>query len=245
MILVSIIKLAIVALDTVIMAPVVVAVAMFDQRAAYRVCQLWVWLNLLVCGVRVHAHRLAELDPRAAYVFMSNHLSQYDVLAVVAALEEFQLRWVAKKELLRVPFFGWALRRTGHIIIDRSDHDSAIASLRAAREQMAEGISVMIFPEGTRGTPGGPLLPLKKGGFMLALETGFPIVPLAIRGSGRLLPRGSWMPMRGDVEVVVGAPIPVANADRDELMRRVREFLDAWVGDAAPRPRAQLAPDPV
>lgn len=231
----SLIKLAIVALNTVVVAPVVVAVATFDQRASYRVSQVWVWVNLLACGVRVHAHRLGTLDPDRAYVFMSNHVSQYDILAVVAALEEFQLRWVAKKELTRIPVFGWALRHTGHIIIDRSNHEEAIASLRAARTQMEDGISVMIFPEGTRGVAGQPLLPFKKGGFMLALETGFPIVPLAIRGSGRILPRGSLSPLRGDIEVVVGPPIPVGGLERDELMRRVRDFLTAYVDDAHPR----------
>lgn len=245
MILVSIIKLAIVALNTLVVAPVIVVIATFDQRAAYRVCQLWVWINLVVCGVRVHAHRLATLDPRRAYVFMSNHVSQYDVLAVVAALEEFQLRWVAKKELTRIPVFGWALRHTGHIIIDRSNQQQAIASLRAARTQLEEGLSVMIFPEGTRGLTGQPLLPFKKGGFMLALETGFPIVPLAIRGSGRILPRGSLTPRRGDVEVVVGPPIPVDGLDRDELMQRVRDFLTAYVDDTRPRTGDELAAEAI
>ena len=242
---VSLIKLAIVALNTIIVAPLVVAIATFDQRASYRVCQLWVWINLVACGVRVHVQRLGSLDPRHAYVFMSNHVSQYDVLAVVAALEEFQLRWVAKKELTRIPVFGWALKHSGHIIIDRSNHEQAIASLRAARTQMEDGISVMIFPEGTRGAAGQPLLPFKKGGFMLALETGFPVVPLAIRGSGRILPRGSLSPASGDIEVVVGPPIPVAGLDRDELMRRVRDFLSSYVDDAHPRTSDELAAQPV
>ena len=241
----SLIKLAIVALNTVVLAPVVVAVATFDERASYRVSQLWAWANLVACGVRVHAHRLATLDPHRAYVFMSNHVSQYDILAVVAALEEFQLRWVAKKELTRIPVFGWALRRAGHIVIDRSDTQQAIASLRAARTQLEGGISVMIFPEGTRGVTGQPLLPFKKGGFMLALETGFPIVPLAIRGSGRILPRGSLSPGRGDIEVVVGPPIPVAGLDRDELMGRVRDFLTAYVDDAHPLTRDELAAEAI
>lgn len=238
---VSLIKLAIVALNTVVIAPTVAVVATFDERLSYRVSQLWVWINLVACGVRVHVQRLATLDPGRAYVFMSNHMSQYDVLAVVAALEEFQLRWVAKKELTRIPVFGWALKHSGHIIIDRSSHEQAIASLRAARTKMEDGISVMIFPEGTRGAAGRPLLPFKKGGFMLALETGFPIVPLAIRGSGRILPRGSLLPASGDIEVVVGPPIPVTGLDRDELMRRVRDFLSSYVDDTRARTRDELA----
>jgi len=240
LILVNLIKLAIVAVNTVVLGPIAVAVATFDERASYRVCQMWVWANLVGCGVRVHAHRLATLDTNRAYIFMSNHVSQYDVLAAVAALEEFQLRWVAKKELTRIPVFGWAMKHTGHIVIDRSDPQQAIASLRAAGKRMEEGISVMIFPEGTRGVAGKPLLPFKKGGFMLALETGFPIVPLAIRGSGRILPRGAWLPAGGDIEVVVGPPIPVAGLNRDELMRRVHDFLSSYVDDARARTRGEF-----
>src|SRR5262249_27315570 len=183
------------------------------------------WLNLALFGVRLRVRRLARLDPHAPYVFMSNHRSQTDILAVVAALEEFQLRWVAKKELLRIPLFGWALQRTGHIIIDRSDRQQSIASLRAAKGQMLDGVSVVIFPEGTRSEEGQALLPFKKGGFMLALETGFPIVPLVIRGSREILPRGSWQVLAGEIEVIVGAPIEVGGLDREEVMRRVERFM--------------------
>jgi 1-acyl-sn-glycerol-3-phosphate acyltransferase len=232
----SILKLALVAIDTVVLAPIVVAVAAFDQRAAYRVCQLWVRLNLLVCRVRVRPRHLSRLDPRAPFVFMSNHRSQLDILAVVTALHEFQLRWVAKKELTRVPVFGWALRHAGHIIIDRSDTQQAVASLRAARAEMSQGISVVIFPEGTRST-NEELLPLKKGGFMLALETGYPIVPVVVRGSRELLPRGSLHALSGDLEVVVGAPIPVTGVERDDLMRRVEAFMNEHL--AAPVPRVR------
>jgi len=232
-VLLSALKLVLVAIHTVILAPVVVAVAVLDQRAGYRICQLWVRLNLLIYGLRVRATRLAPLDPSLAHVFMSNHRSQLDILAMVKALEDFQLRWVAKVELTRVPLFGWALKHSGHIIIDRRNHVQAIASLRTARTKMLEGVSVMIFPEGTRATLDGPLLPFKKGGFMLALETGFPIVPIAVRGSGELLPRGSWQPASGEIEVIVGAPIPVEGVDRDELIERVRAFMVAQLGARA------------
>lgn len=225
MLLLSILKLLFVTLNTLVTCPLVVLLAMRDERAAYRLCQVWARLNLLACGVRVTSRRLASLDPAKPYVFMSNHRSQFDILAVVAALPEFQLRWVAKKELERVPVFGWALRNAGHIIIDRSDHVQAVTTLNAARDKMAAGVSVMIFPEGTRALPGDDLLPFKKGGFMLALETGFPIVPLAIRGSADVLPSHSWRARAGTIDVVVGEPVAVAGVDRDELMRRVGAFM--------------------
>jgi 1-acyl-sn-glycerol-3-phosphate acyltransferase len=232
----SALKFAVVALDTLIVCPIVVVVALVDQPASYRICQLWARLNLRLYGVTVRTRRLAPLDPTRAYVFMSNHRSQFDILAVIVALSEFQLRWVAKVELTRIPVFGWALRRTGHVIIDRSAHDQAVASLRAAHERMErERICVTIFPEGTRSSSDETLLPFKKGGFMLALETGVPIVPIAVRGSREVLPRGSWQPTSGEIDVVVGAPIAVAGVDRDELMERVRAFMLAHIGPGSAR----------
>ena len=231
----SILKLAFLGLNTLVTAPVVVAVAALDQNRSYHVAQIWARLNLLAFGVSVRTRRLAPLDPSQPYVFMSNHRSHLDVLAAMAALEEFQLRWVAKKELTNVPVFGWALRHTGHVIIDRSNHEQAIASLRAARAQMLDGVSVIIFPEGTRAPTDDELLPFKKGGFMLALETGFPVVPMAVRGSRRLLPKGSRSVAAGEIDLVIGAPIAVDRIDRDTLMARVREFMVVHAG-ARPEP---------
>jgi 1-acyl-sn-glycerol-3-phosphate acyltransferase len=100
---------------------------------------------------------------------------------------------------------------------------------------MEDGVSVVIFPEGTRSAPHQMLLPFKKGGFMLALETGFPIVPIVVRGSREILPRGSWQPAAGEIEVVVGPPIAVEGMTRDELMERVEDFMVEQLGSRAAR----------
>jgi 1-acyl-sn-glycerol-3-phosphate acyltransferase len=239
-VLLSLLKLLGIACNTVLLAPVVVAASMVDGRWGYRLSRLWVRLNLLLSGVRVHARREVPLDPHAAYVFMSNHQSHFDVLAVVAALPEFQLRWVAKKELTRVPLFGWALAHSDHIIIDRSNHVQAMATLRAAAEKMRQGLSVIIFPEGTRGAGDGTLLPFKKGGFVLAQEAGFPIVPLVVAGSADVLSRRGWHIHGGDIDVLVGTPIPVAGLDSDQLMARVREHLERLL----PRTRTRRVAPP-
>jgi 1-acyl-sn-glycerol-3-phosphate acyltransferase len=238
----SLLKLGFVSLHTAAIAPLVAGMALIDEDAAYRLCQLWVRTNLLACDVRVRVRRLAALDPATSYVFMANHRSQFDILAAMAALDEFQLRWVAKKELTHVPLFGWALRTAGHIVIDRSDRHQAISSLRAAWAKMAAGVSVMIFPEGTRAGADEILLPFKKGGFMLALDTGAPIVPLVVRGSAEVLPNRSLWIESGDIEVIVGAPIAVAGRERDDLVRRVRGFmLDHLQGPAPAAHQAAVA----
>lgn len=223
-------KLIGIAVNTAVMAPMVALGAAFDPRRGYELSQLWATINLWLCGVDVESTRKGPLDPTRPYVFMSNHASHFDVLAVVEALPEFQLRWVAKHELADIPIFGWALRRAGHIIIDRSNPEQAVASLRAAKATMESGISVMIFPEGTREGHDHELLPLKKGGFMLALETGFPIVPLAVRDSRAILPRDDWRVRSGTIQVVVGEPISVGDQSREVLMRRVGDFLRRELG---------------
>jgi len=231
--LLSVIKLLGIALNTVLLAPVVVAVSALSGRGGYRVSQLWVRMNLLVTGVRVRTRYQTQLDPHTPYVFMSNHQSHFDVLAAVAALPAFQLRWVAKKELTNVPVFGWALRHSDHIIIDRSNHVQTIKSLRAASEKMRGGLSVIIFPEGTRGPGDGTMLPWKRGGFVLALDAGIPIVPIAVEGSADVLGRRGWQVRSGAIDVVVGTPIPVAGLECDELMRCVRERLEAMLPHGA------------
>jgi 1-acyl-sn-glycerol-3-phosphate acyltransferase len=229
----SVLKLLGIALNTALLALPFVVAGMIDGRWAHRVARAWVRINLLVSGVRIRGEREVALDPNAIFVFMANHQSHFDVLAVIAALPEFQLRWVAKKELTTVPIFGWALRHSDHIIIDRSDHGQAMATLRTAVAKMRSGLCVIIFPEGTRGPGDGTLLPFKKGGFVLAMESGVPIVPVAVRGSRNVLGRHGWQIHGGEIDVLVGAPMPVARLERDELIRQVRERLEA-MGPGAP-----------
>jgi len=218
-------KLLGIVVNTALMAPMVALAAAADARRAYGLSRMWAWVNLGISGVRVHTIRRGPLDPTRPYVFMSNHASHFDILAVVAALPEMQLRWVAKRELADIPIFGWALGRAGHIIIDRSNPEQAMASLRAAKKTMDTGVSVMIFPEGTREGHDHELLPLKKGGFLLAIETGTPIVPIAVKNSRAILARDSVRIHAGTIEVVVGEPIPVAGQTREALIDEVERFL--------------------
>lgn len=219
---------------TVLCMPVVLVAAIGDPegRRAYRVARFWARICVRSCGVEVSTAGLEHIDPRTSYVFMANHRSVFDVLTVVVALGDFQLRWVAKAELARIPGFGTCLRVLKQIFVERGDHASALASLAAARERIRGGVSAVFFPEGTRGS-GGRMRPFKKGGFVFAIETGTPIVPVAIVGSGDLRARGSVLRRwRSRLRVVVRTPIATSGlefADRDALVARVRASLAAIV----------------
>ncbi|MCC7536962.1 MAG: 1-acyl-sn-glycerol-3-phosphate acyltransferase [Deltaproteobacteria bacterium] len=168
-----------------------------------------------------------NVQPGVAYVMMSNHASHYDVPILYASLPG-SIRMVAKRELFRVPLFGRAMRAAGTIEVDRQDHKQAVASLRTGLDALARGVSIWIAPEGTRSKKG-TLGPLKKGGFMLALESGAPILPIRLEGTNPILPPGSLRTRTGQrVHVVVGRPIPTDGLGPDArgmLMEKVRAFL--------------------
>jgi 1-acyl-sn-glycerol-3-phosphate acyltransferase len=160
---------------------------------------------------------------------MVNHQSNVDIPILVQGLPLFQLRWIAKKELLWVPFFGWAMWATKHITVDRSNSIAAVRGLRRAKERIAAGISVVVFPEGTR-TRDGQLQPFKKGGFLLAVQTKTDVVPVTIRGSRELLPSGAWRLGSGTVEVIIDQPISITGyrpGNLRLLVDRVHETIAA------------------
>ena len=227
----GIVRLIVFLLDTAVVILIVLVASLADRHAklAYRIAQYWAWINVKLCGSRVHVQGLEHLDSKRSYVFMSNHRSNFDVLVLVVALWDFQLRWVAKEELARIPGFGWALRATKHIIVNRADHTQAIASLAVAKERIRNGISVVFFPEGTRGE--NRMLPFKKGGFVFAIETATPVVPIGITGTARILPRAGWLVRRGgDVNVTVCSPVPTAHLsldDRAALLGEVERAIAA------------------
>jgi 1-acyl-sn-glycerol-3-phosphate acyltransferase len=188
--------------------------------------RIWARVGLWLAGVRLQVKGLEHLPQGRAVIFMPNHQSNVDILALFAGLP-VQFRWLAKQELFRIPLFGLAMRRTGYIPVDRSDRRAAIASMALAAERIAGGTSIVLFPEGTR-SPDGALLPLKKGGFMLALQAQVPIVPVALRGSREVLPKHGWRLRPGPVAVEIFPVVETAGltvADRERLMDEVRRPL--------------------
>jgi 1-acyl-sn-glycerol-3-phosphate acyltransferase len=175
--------------------------------------------------IRLHATGADRVPPGRAYVYMSNHQSHLDIPVLYATLPSPTIRMLGKKELFKIPLWGRGLRAAEFIEVDRSNHVRALASIEYAARLVRDGVSIYLAPEGTRSRDG-RIGKLKKGGFHLALDTATPIVPVAIRGTIQILPRGGKSARLGQpVDVTIGAPIEVAGRDLDGLMRDVRDFF--------------------
>ncbi|HVK87692.1 MAG TPA: lysophospholipid acyltransferase family protein [Kofleriaceae bacterium] len=175
--------------------------------------------------IRLHATGAERVPPGRAYVYMSNHQSHLDIPVLYATLPSPTIRMLGKKELFQIPLWGRGLRAAEFIEVDRSNHVRALASIEYAARLVRDGVSIYLAPEGTRSRDG-RIGKLKKGGFHLALETATPIVPVAIRGTIQILPRGGKSARTGQpVDVTIGAPIEVAGRELDGLMRDVQDFF--------------------
>jgi 1-acyl-sn-glycerol-3-phosphate acyltransferase len=167
-----------------------------------------------------------EQIPGGPCVFVANHVSWVDIWALVAVLPG-RVRFLAKRELLLVPVFGWAMKRAGHRPIDRQNRRAAFDAYAEAVRLIQEGTRAIIFGEGTRSRTG-ELLPLKKGPFVLAIQAGVPVVPVYLEGSYQVLPKGSIALRPRPVRVLVGEPLAtdgLTYEDRETLSLRCRERL--------------------
>ncbi len=224
-------QLTFLTLITVLLSILTILCGLFDAhgKRTYEVSRLWTWLILRLAGISLKVEGLENIDPKRQYIFIVNHQSNVDIPVLVQALRPFQLRWLAKRELLRVPFLGWAIWAAKHVIIDRADPQDALKSLARAKERLAAGISLVVFPEGTRSRTGA-LQRFKKGGFLLAVQSQTPIVPITINGSGALLPAGSWRLASGSVQVVVERPLGVEGFRPGNLRLLSNQVRDVIAG---------------
>ncbi|MGE3465566.1 MAG: lysophospholipid acyltransferase family protein [Pyrinomonadaceae bacterium] len=177
------------------------------------------WLR--ACGATVRVTGTENLDPNRAYVFASNHRSYLDT-ATLFFYAGRKMGLVAKKELLRAPVLGQGMNFVNIIAIDRSNPERALASMKKARKVMEDGYSFGVFVEGTRAMPG-ELLPFKKGAFHLALQTGAPIVPVAIENSDWMMGKRTGVAYAGEVVMTLLPPIPTAEKTADDVIELMLE----------------------
>jgi 1-acyl-sn-glycerol-3-phosphate acyltransferase len=177
-------------------------------------------------GTKVDLQGLDKLDPAGTYIFMANHVSNLDGAILFAYLPR-RTSFLAKKELWRVPVLGWAFTLASIVPVERQNREAAIQSIKAAGEVMRKGINMMVFPEGTRSLDG-YLLPFKKGPFHLALETGFPIVPVTMVNTFAMMPKGKFAATGGTAKVVFHPPLdPRKFCSREELTQAVENAISS------------------
>lgn len=176
-----------------------------DAASVQGLASWWARTISSFCGVTVSVAGTENLDPDKPYIFAANHQSQFDIFALQGFLG-VDFRWLAKKELFKVPIWGPAMRRAGYIPVDRSHGRQALKSLDEAAQKIAAGTSVIIFPEGTRSKDG-KLHEFKAGAMVLAIKSGVDIVPVAIKGTYEILPKGKLLMDAGEVSIQVGNPL--------------------------------------
>jgi 1-acyl-sn-glycerol-3-phosphate acyltransferase len=236
----------VISLYTIVLGTASLASTLVDRSGTFghRCARAWARLILRATGVRVRVTGLEHLDPASSYVLAANHQSIYDIPIVFTTLP-LQLRIVAKDSLGRIPFLGWHLHRTGHLLVDRRNPGAGILKRMAQLVQAAR--SLIVFPEGTRSVDG-TVGRFKGGTFLLAIDAGLPVVPVSIAGSRFVMRKGQLMVCPGVVRVTVHQPIATAGVSREqarEFADRVRAVVRPAVdeplpdgGGAQPRSRA-------
>jgi 1-acyl-sn-glycerol-3-phosphate acyltransferase len=215
-------------LATIVLGSTTILSSFFSKtgNGPHKVAQLWGRSILFFSGVRVRVLGTENLEPGRSYIYMANHQSNFDIPVLLGRLPA-QFRWLAKAELFKIPIFGRGMQGCGYISIDRSNRKSAFQSLAKAARTIREGTSVLIFPEGTR-TGDGHIKDFKKGGFVLAVDAGVPIVPIIIRGTYAIMPRTRFQIRPRPVVMEIHRPIETAQYTRktkDELMQHVRNAM--------------------
>jgi 1-acyl-sn-glycerol-3-phosphate acyltransferase len=217
-----------VGLTTFFFGVIAVIVSFFTRTGnpVHVIARIWAQSILMVSRVHVSVGGLSNIEPGKSYIYMANHQSNFDIPVLLGYLP-VQFRWLAKSELFKIPVFGRAMLGAGYVKIDRFNQESAFESINEAARKMKDGVSVMIFPEGTRSKDGS-IRPFKKGGFVMAVDSGVPIVPVVIRGTWPIMAKSSLRINHGKVEMTLAKPIDTIGYSREtkeDLMERVRTAI--------------------
>jgi 1-acyl-sn-glycerol-3-phosphate acyltransferase len=209
------------------------AVGRWFRRAAVTVTRLNPFWKFRTTGVEVH-------DPRRPYVAVANHESLADIFLLSHL--PWEMKWMSKDAIFRIPVMGWMMRMAGDVMVRRGDPKSRLRALEEARDRLAKRVSVMIMPEGTR-SGGGELLRFHDGAFRLAIETGAPILPIALAGTRQAIARGSWLVGRAKAIARVLPPVETAGLTLDDVPA-LREKVRAMIAEARAALQRELGADP-
>jgi 1-acyl-sn-glycerol-3-phosphate acyltransferase len=222
-------------LFTALMGSLSLFVSLFTSggRAQHTCARLWSRLLLWAARIRVEVEGLEKIPPGGSFVFVANHRSYFDIPVILPHIS-VQFRFFAKKSLFYVPFIGYHMKRAGYVAVDLVNPRESIKSMaEGARVIQETGISILLFPEGTRTH--GELAPFKDGAAYIAIKAGVPIVPIGLVGTRDILPRDSLTLRGGTVKMRIGDPIPTLDiplADRTRLTQTLRHHIAELIGDA-------------
>lgn len=201
-----------------------------NTKVAYFPARTWSRIFCAMFLIRVKVEGLEHIDSKQSYVFASNHQSIFDVFVIYGWLPLY-FKWIMKAELRKIPFVGRACESAGHIFINRKNPKAAQRSIEFAQKQLQNGVSVVVFPEGTR-TANGEVGGFKRGAFVLATDLCLPIVPISLSGCYHCWPRNSWFIMPGQIRMQVHPPIqvePFLPNHQKELIESVRAAVVSGV----------------
>lgn len=226
-----------IAVYTIVLGTLSIASSPFQRSGffAHRCARAWSWLILATTGVDVDVRGLERLTPGTTYIFVSNHQSIYDI-PIIFWNVPWQLRIIAKASLGRFPFLGWHLSRTGHLLVDRRRPDP-IGILKRWKALVSQGLSLIVFPEGTRSADGN-VGRFKGGSILLAIQAGLPLVPVSVSGSRHVMLKNRLMTCPGQVRLVVHDPVSTAGLEATaevarRLAQQLREVVRADVDEPA------------
>jgi 1-acyl-sn-glycerol-3-phosphate acyltransferase len=239
-----------IAISILILGSLVIITSPFDRKGKviHHYARLWGKVALLANRVKVRVEGIEQLKGEGPYIFMSNHQGSYDIFALLGYLP-FQFKWLAKKELFSVPFFGWVIAAAGYISIDREGTRKTVEAMNEAARKIREGMSLVIFPEGSR-SPNGSIQPFKKGGFTLAIKSKVPIIPISITGSREIMPKEKLTVTSGEIRIRIDHPIETQNyslKDRESLMEKVSKTISKnfeVISSPSPHPSPACGPKP-
>jgi len=223
-------KLFLIVIHTTICSVLALIFAFIERRfiVYFWISKLFSGGILLITGIKLKVEGFENIDPKATYVFVSNHSSQFDITALQYGIPN-RLAMIYKKELSKIPLFGWQLAAGPYVSIDRKNAESALKSIQKAKQIMQEkNVSILVFAEGTR-SPDGQIQEFKRGAFRLASSVGYPIVPITIIGSSRIMPKGKLKFNKGEMIMRIDKPIPTqelkSRLDEMTMMKTIRDII--------------------
>ena len=224
------VKLFLIALHTFICSIFAMIFAIIDRSHTlyFKLSKYFSGGVLWLSGIKLEVTGLDNFDKSKTYVFVSNHSSQYDIVVLQKTIPN-RMAMIFKKELAKIPFFGWQLAMGPYVMIDRENYEKALKSIDEAKVKMQkQNISIVVFAEGTRSKTG-EIQAFKRGAFRLATQVGYPIIPTTVVGSNKIMPKGTFKIRRGTIKVHFDKPIEsnvnVTRQQEIDLMNRVREIV--------------------